>query len=204
MNFIVRSTFSPYRGPKLKSPHNSLTSTFHSKQAKISPVRLRQTQKRNHSELPTEHPTASISTTDSNNYKIPSEEEKNIIKTPTTVHEEPENLKSFEEYLNMYFNCRNSTFDSNPQMLIEKRVSNRYTKTQQLKKIKPQRSETPEIPTRNHKNVAQEPEKLPQVSKKPRKKQKKSSSPRPYDLNIRTKSNLRSKSPFCIIKHRYF
>ncbi|OMJ92612.1 hypothetical protein SteCoe_4622 [Stentor coeruleus] len=203
MNFIIRSTFSPYRGSKLKSPHSSLTSTFRGKNPKISPIRLRPTQKHNYSETKTEHPTASISTTDSNNPKnLTSLEEINMVKTPTTVHDEPESLNTLEECLNMYFNCKNITFYSNPPIILEKRVSHRYTKTQQLRKIKPQRSETPEIPTRNHKSTPQEPEKLPLVSKKLRKKSKKSCSPGPYDLCIRTKSNPRAKTPFCKMKQR--
>lgn len=206
MHLIVRKTPSPFRATKSKPLSFALSMHFRTRPGKISPIRLRaQGQKLAHSELSIEKPTASISTTDSSRpRKTCSElEDINIIKTPTTVHDEPVCLENLDEYLNMYFNCRNNASESKPTVSNDMRISHRYTLTQQMKKITPQRSETPEIPSRPDKKPSQVTEKLPNIEKKPKKKLKKSQSPRNYTINLRTKSNIRAQSPLSIIKIRY-
>ncbi|OMJ82448.1 hypothetical protein SteCoe_16857 [Stentor coeruleus] len=179
---------------------------FRTRPGKISPIRLRaQGHKLTHSELSIEKPTESISTADSSRLKktCPELENINIIKTPTTVHDEPLCLENLDEYLNMYFNCRNNTLESKPVVSKDIKLSHRYTLTQKMKKITPQRSETPEIPTRPDKKPLQIAEKLPAIEKKPKKRLKKSQSPKNYTINLRTKSNIRAQSPLSIIKIRY-
>ena len=117
----------------------------------------------------------SISTAASIKSRI-QEEDQNIIKTPTTIQEEPPLTESLEADLNNYFN--KYSFIQTSQV---PKVRHRYTHTTDFTPI---RSETPEIPTRQTKE-----EKLPVIKKI----FKKNRSPSPYEL--RSKSRNRRKSP---------
>ena len=120
-------------------------------------------------------PDLSVSTAASIKSKV-QEEEQNIIKTPTTIQEEPPLTESLEADLRDYFN-KNSFV----QKSEVPRARHRYTHTIDFIPI---RSETPEIPTRPTKE-----EKLPVIKKI----FKKNRSPSPYEL--RSKSKSRRKSP---------
>ena len=101
----------------------------------------------------------SVSTTSSVVRSKAYEEEQNIIKTPTTINEEPLGCISLEDDLRDYFN-RNSC--KKPQVLV--RPKHRYAPSLELA---PMRSETPEIPTK----ISPESLNLPRVQKKVIKKQ---------------------------------
>jgi hypothetical protein len=99
------------------------------------------------------------------------EEDQNIIKTPTTIQEEPPISESLEADLRDYFN--KNCFVLKAQV---PKVRHRYTHTIDFVPI---RSETPEIPTRHVKE-----EKLPVIKKV----FKKNRSPSPYEARSKRKS----------------
>lgn len=208
MSSIGRNTFSPLRSNKWKSLQGGLNTNFRSRHGKVSPLRSRVlVQKYIKSEKIRDQPTSSISTTDSvNSKKTPLvEEEFNVMITPTTIQDEHIGTEELNEFLDVYFNCTRDIVENKKHASIEISESKRYTKTQQAKFIRPVRSETPEIPTRRHKIVFKEKDKLPLVERKVGRSKKSSRSPSPYGLKGKTKSKFdsaRNRSPLNIIRIR--
>lgn len=148
----IRSPFRSSLANTLNGPFRSL-SRAHKKsplRGKASPKRFTPVDKMCKADF-------SVSTTTSIMSRV-NEEELNIIKTPTTINEEPNFCLSLEDDLRDYFN-RNPLKKS--QVLpIPK---NRYAPSIELV---PMRSETPEIPTK----ISPKSSNLPILPKKPTKK----------------------------------
>ncbi|OMJ85503.1 hypothetical protein SteCoe_13194 [Stentor coeruleus] len=208
MSLVVRNAFSPFQSNKGKSLQSGLNINFRSRHGKVSPLRSRVLmQKYIQSEKTRYQPTSSISTTDSVNSKNPQlvEEEFNVMITPTTIQDEHIGTEELNEFLDMYFNCNRNIEENKKHASMEISESKRYKKIQHTKFIKPIRSETPEIPTRRHKTVLKDKDKLPLVEKKVGRSKKSLRSPSPYDLKGKTKSkidNSRNRSPLNIIRIR--
>lgn len=154
---LSRPLYSPFRSSlarTINQPTRSLSRT-HKKsplRGKVSPKRFTPVEKVFKQDY-------SVSTTASIMKSKVYEEEQNIIKTPTTINEEPLCFISLEDDLRDYFN-RNSC--KKPQVLV--RPKHRYAPSMELA---PMRSETPEIPTK----ISPKSSNLPIVQKKVGKKQ---------------------------------
>jgi hypothetical protein len=200
---VSRQMYSPFRSAKQRTTKYPSNQIFLPKYSKISSIRSKISNKIAKSELYQFKPDLSLSTTDSITLKFRNnpEEDINIIKTPTTIQEEDSNnTETIEESLNLYFNSDIRHMNFTPVLYMatpDTRTSHRYTYTMPLYEIKPFRSETPEIPTRNK----QDP--LPQVNKKQRVKntKKKNLSPQHTTYKIKPKFDYQTiKNPYFLKK----
>ena len=195
-----RQMYSPFRSSKVKrslystnNPH--LLQNFSPIRSRISPRRPCLSDLRPLRSLVTPDLSTSDSIQSRYNYTNLPEETLNFIQTPSTIkEEEPLNEDFIDECLNRYFDFeihsyKNTAGTPMPHIITtEARGHHRYQKSMPIE-FTPNRSETPEIPTRRieQKNDV----KLPAVEKKiqkPGREARKNRSPSPQEIMYRNAS----------------
>jgi hypothetical protein len=185
---VSKLATSPLRPPRVSNLTLTLNRTSNIHNYRPSPMRGRASPVRLiRSEAPSCKPDVSVSTQASNISRRPVDDDYgNVIKTPTTVNEEPMNPAIFEESLEQYFNLDNRVSRFTPVAATGDRAGHRYMSTMQGRELRPFRSETPEIPTKRVEKTENE-EQLPRVEKRTKRSHLKTRSPSPYEGRAKTK-----------------